>query len=125
MAWLKDEAPAADRMTDWWARSQRGEIDLLISVVNLAEVFYLTARRKGLPAAEEILAHLRQRPLECLPAPDSLVWEAARLKARYPLSLADAFAAATARRIGCPLATGDPELRPLEADGLLTLDWAA
>lgn len=125
IAWLKDERPAADRMADLWQRAAEGEIRLAASVINVGEVFYLTAKKRGLEAAEGLLAHLRSRPLEMLPASESLVWEAARLKARYPIAYADAFAVATAIRLGCPLATGDPELRPLESDGLLKLEWVA
>ncbi len=125
VAWLKDHRPAADHVADLWRQASEGEIRLLISIMNLGEVFYLTARAKGIPAAEALLEHLRARPLESLPAADSLVLEASRLKARYPISYADAFAVATAMRVDCPLSTGDPELRRLEADGLLRLDWAA
>jgi ribonuclease VapC len=124
VAWLKDQNPGADYMASLWAQAERGELRLVVSILNIGEVFYLTARQKGVEAAEKLLAHLRERPLEFLPVPDSLVIEAARLKASYPIAFGDAFAAATAIRLSCPLATGDPELRRLEADGLLTLDWA-
>ena len=124
VAWLKDQNPGADYMAGLWAQADRGELRLVVNILNIGEVFYLTARKKGVEAAEKLLAHLRERPLEFLPVPDSLVLEAARLKARYTIALGDAFAAATAMRLRCPLATGDPELRRLEADGLLSLDWA-
>jgi ribonuclease VapC len=41
---------------------------------------------------------------------EKLVLEAARLKARFPISYADAFAVATARAEGGPVLTGDPEI---------------
>ncbi len=125
VAWLKDQLPAADRMAELWARATRGEVRLLMSLINLGEVLYLTGKKRGWPAAGELLAHLRARPLEFLSVPDGLVLEASRLKATYPISYADAFAAATAMQLGCPLATGDLELRRLEADGLLAVEWAA
>ena len=40
--------------------------------------------------------------------------EAARLKARASIALADCFAAATAAAHGVPLLTGDPELIELD-----------
>ena len=124
VAWLKDQPPGAERMEDLWAEAARGEVRLSASVVNIGEVFYLTAKRKGMSAAEELLGHLRGRPLEFLSAPDALVFEAWRLKAQYPISLADAFAAAAAMKVKCPLVTGDPELRALASDGVLKLEWA-
>jgi predicted nucleic acid-binding protein len=48
------------------------------------------------------------------------IWEAALLKAKYPIAYADAFAAALAQKYGCPLLTGDPEFRAIPD---LELDW--
>jgi len=47
--------------------------------------------------------------------------EAARLKATYPLSFADCFAAATAIRERAALVTGDPEFKKLGK--AVTIDW--
>jgi uncharacterized protein len=123
LAWLKDQAPGADQMERLWQSAADGRMELLANVINIGEVFYLTARRKGQAAADELLTHLRSRPLQFLPASDRLVFEAARLKAAYAISYADAFAAATAMRAQSRLVTGDPEFRPLEKDGLLQLEW--
>jgi hypothetical protein len=41
---------------------------------------------------------------------ESLVLEAARVKAVHPVSCADAFAVATARLEHAPIVTGDPEI---------------
>jgi len=49
------------------------------------------------------------------------VIEAARLKATYPLSFADCFAAATAIRERGALVTGDPEFKKLGKT--VTIDW--
>ncbi len=124
VAWLKDQHPAADRMAKLWERAGRGEIRLLMSMISLGEILYLTGRKKGWSAAGELLAHLRTRPLELLSVSDGVVLEASRLKASYLISYADAFAVATAWQAGCPVATGDPELRPMEAAGILALEWA-
>ena len=51
---------------------------------------------------------------------------AATIKARYPISYADAFAVATAIRHDAPLVTGDPELRATPAnEKALKLEWIA
>jgi len=124
LAWLKDQAPGADKMDELWHAAATRKVELSASMVNIGEVFYLTARNKGLDAAEELLGHLHTRPLQFVSASDRLVIEAARLKAAYPISYADAFAAATAMRARCPLVTGDPEFRALEKDGVIRLQWA-
>ncbi|MEW5989188.1 MAG: PIN domain-containing protein [Chloroflexota bacterium] len=43
------------------------------------------------------------------------------MKAAYPLSYADAFAAALAQELKATLVTGDPEFRPLIA--LIAIEW--
>ncbi len=42
------------------------------------------------------------------------------LKAKFPISYADSFAAALAQKHECPVVTGDPEFRAI-AD--LAIDW--
>ncbi len=51
------------------------------------------------------------------------MFAAARLKAGFKMSFADAFAAATAMELNAALVTGDPELRALEDAGLVRLEW--
>ncbi|MGA2737670.1 MAG: PIN domain-containing protein [Bryobacteraceae bacterium] len=48
------------------------------------------------------------------------IWNAALLKGLFPISYADAFAAALARKHNCRLVTGDPEFRFVDR---LELDW--
>jgi ribonuclease VapC len=47
--------------------------------------------------------------------------DAARLKARFPIAHADAFAAATAIRMNAVIVTGDPEFHRIEH--LVTINW--
>ncbi len=124
MAWLKDQRPGADTMERLWREAAAGRVRLILNLLNLGEVYYLTAKAKSLAAAARVLDQLRAMPLEIWPVSEALVLEAARLKARFAISYADAFAAATARSAGAPLVTGDPELRKLHRNGILELDWA-
>lgn len=89
---------------------RRGE-KLLLHEINLAEIYYLTIRRAGEERAKAIAEQLLTLPLEVVSTTDEILWRAARLKARYPLSLADAFAAATALERGAQVVTGDPEFK--------------
>ena len=54
---------------------------------------------------------------------EELLLTAAGLKAKYPVSYADSFAAALAMINNCPLLTGDPEFEPLEKQGIVTIEW--
>ncbi len=49
--------------------------------------------------------------------------KAARLKARFPISYADAFAAATAREENAILVTGDRDFKVLEKERIVSVDW--
>lgn len=81
-----------------------------INVVNLAEVYYILGR-KDRKIADEKERNLRSFGLKIVSVRDNALWrEAALLKADHSLSLADAFAAATAKTLKSRLVTGaDPE----------------
>ena len=81
-----------------------------MNVVNLAELYYIL-NRKSKKVAEEKERNVRSFGVKIVPVKDNALWkEAAMLKANHSLSLADAFAAATAKTLKSKLVTGaDPE----------------
>jgi len=109
LAWLKDET-GADFVGAVLADASIGKSWAGICAVNLGEVYYISARERGRAHADAALRYLRHLAWDVLPAPNRLVWEAAKYKARFPISYADAFALACARDQGADLVTGDPEL---------------
>lgn len=95
---------------------------VLINAMNLGEVFYILARSRGTRTAEFFLTNiLPGLPITVLENPLDSVIEAAGLKALYPLSFADCFAATTAIREHATLFTGDPEFKRLEK--AIDIDW--
>jgi ribonuclease VapC len=124
LAWLKDQHPGAEAMELLWRTAAAGRVRLILNLINLGEVYYLSAKAESLAAAGRVLKELRAMPLEVWPVSEELVMKAAELKARFPISYADAFAAATAIAASAPLVTGDREFRRLERAGLLKLEWA-
>ena len=114
LAYLKQESPADLRVMALLEQAGQGTVRLLISIINLGEVYYSVGRARGESFAGRILAELRLLPLEILPAGEAIVFAAARWKMRHPISYADAFAAATAEQFGAILVTGDPELVALK-----------
>jgi len=123
MAWLKGQEPAAQRVRVLLDAAHSREQKLVMNIVNLGEVFYLSVKTKNLAFGERVLENLQSR-LKIVSASDELVMRAAALKARHPISYADAFAAATAILSGVPLITGDPELQAMsENEDALKLEW--
>jgi predicted nucleic acid-binding protein len=96
-----------------------------MTLINLGEVAYILEREQGVATADSVFADLlaEQRPdgsppIRWLPVDQSLVRNAASLKARGRLSYADAFAAAAAGLLACPVMTGDPEFAAAETLGI-------
>ena len=123
LAWLLGEKPAAQKVRKALAAAAEGEVALSMSMVNVGEVYYLLAKRSGSTEAEEFLADFATMPIHArVPSAGDIV-EAARLKAQFPISYTDAFAVQTALAESGPLVTGDPELRVVEAAGVVRLEW--
>ncbi|RZN36880.1 MAG: type II toxin-antitoxin system VapC family toxin [Methanophagales archaeon ANME-1-THS] len=87
----------ADIVEDLLRRIQRKEEKGFLNIVNLTEFYYILYRRA--PAlADEKVHNLRVYGLQIVPLADNAVWrEAGKIKGEHAISLADAFAAATAR----------------------------
>ena len=117
---LKGER-GANRVQTYLEAAHRKKLALFLNMINAGEVFYVTYRNEGEMRAFETWGLVKNFPVEIIQNDERLVLEAAHLKGRYPLSYADAFAAATALRNEAVLVTGDPEFRPLSK--LFQIDW--
>lgn len=102
-------------------KSAKQLLDKFISVINLGEIVYMTQRRFGNNKKVEILGRVHQLGFNILPAPDSLVYKAAELKAEYPISYADCFALSCALEHSATLVTGDPEFKKVVH--LVNIQW--
>ena len=94
---------------------------LLMNEINIGEVYYVTAKDRSVDRAEDFLHRLETLPI--LPVSNFFadVLEAARIKARFPISYADAFVVATAVRMNAAIVTGDPEFQVVPH--LVTIVW--
>ncbi len=120
LAWLLDQ-PAASRVEGLLDRAEAGKLQLSMSWMNVGEVYSMAARKLGALEAEEFHSRLPSLPVRLVLPDAAEVIQAAKLKARYRISYADAFAAALAMRENAALVTGDPELRALGE--VVTVDW--
>ncbi len=96
---------------------------LLLSDINWGEVYYITLRNYGEAALQKTLGWMDAMGFQMVHPTRERIQAAARIKARFPVSYADAFAIAAAREFGCPVVTGDPEFRQVERAGMVKLLW--
>ena len=98
--------PGGRKVEKCLTRIMKGELKGYLNVINLAELYYILYRKS--PAlAEEKEQNLRNYGLEIVPVDDDELWrEAAKIKARHSLSLADAFTVATAKIEKASMLTG-------------------
>ena len=115
MAYLEDE-PAAERIADIIADANDDGTPLLMTVVNLGEVWYIIAREASEAEAERSVTEIRHLGIRIVDADWTLTREAAGFKARHKMSYADGFAAALAKQEKAQLVTGDREFACLEQD---------
>jgi predicted nucleic acid-binding protein len=98
-----------DQVKMYLERVQGREIEGLLNIVNLTELYYVLYR-KSPKVAEEKEANLRAYGVKMLPVSDGKLWkEAGKIKGEHAVSLADAFAVATAKVEKAKLVTGRDE----------------
>jgi predicted nucleic acid-binding protein len=120
LEWISGRQPASDLVGALLSEAVEGRVKLLMSAINVGEVYYFLRKHHS-----EALANFWRESSQTLPATIEVptaedIWNAALLKAEFPIAYADAFAAALAQKYNYPLLTGDPELRRVDA---LELDW--
>lgn len=95
-----------------------GERDdpLHMTEVNYAEVKHMVIRKDGAARWEGIARDLPALPIEFHAADRELADAAADFKSRFRLSLADAFAAALAKKLKADLVTGDAEFKAVDKE---------
>jgi predicted nucleic acid-binding protein len=113
MAYWRDEA-GADKVEALLRQAALGAVDLAMSAINVGEVAYVTERKRGENYSRQVLAFISEAPIRIYEATYARVLAADHLKARYPISYADAFAAALAEELNAVLLTGDPEFKAVE-----------
>lgn len=123
IGFLENE-PFSDRIENLLRASKAGECSLYLHALQLGELYYITFREHGEKNADLAYARIKSFPILLIDKiEETLLLAAAALKARFPVSYADAFAAALAKIINCPLITGDPEFQSIEKAGHIRIEW--
>jgi predicted nucleic acid-binding protein len=120
LAYLGGERGVA-RVREILAGSAQGQFRAYLSLTSLGEVLYIIERERSLPKAQQALAAIEQLPLEILPASRDAVLAAAHVKARFPLSYADAFVVAGAQEHDATILTGDRAFAAVQS--LVRIEW--
>jgi ribonuclease VapC len=120
MAFFEDE-PGADLVRDLILKAEENKVNLLISVVNLGEVWYSIARTNSPEVADQYIGEVNGMAIEVVDVDWQLTRQAAAFKFNGNISYGDCFAAALAKLKKAELVTGDKEFKPLE--GEIKISW--
>jgi ribonuclease VapC len=120
IAYFRDE-PGAEIMESLLVTAGKKDNPLHMTDVNYAEVKYSIVKKDGAEAWAEAAKILQGLPIDFHPTNRALADTAADFKARFKISLADAFAAALAKEKKADLITGDPEFKALEKE--IKISW--
>lgn len=119
VAFLREE-PGSEMVRKILEKAAERDTPVHMTEVNYAEAQYIIRRREGDGAWAAIARELPVMPIEFHPVDRRLADVAAEYKAKYKLSMADAFAAALAKDKKAELVTGDPEFKALEKEVKIT-----
>jgi ribonuclease VapC len=113
MAFFEDE-PGADFVRGLIHKAVEGDTSLLMTVVNLGEVWYSIARNNSPEIADQYVHEIKGMGIEIVEVDWNLTRQAALFKVGGNISYADCFAAALAKLKKAELVTGDKEFKLLE-----------
>ncbi len=105
--------PGAGTIERLFREAHRSQTTLMISAVNLGEVFYWIWFNKGETSARQAITDLRLLPLQIIPVDLPLALKAGELKAVHKIPYADAVAAALAFVQNATIVTSDRDFEKL------------
>ncbi len=114
LAMLFKEEPAAAQVSMLFEGPAVSPMDIHMSWINMGEVYYRLAFKRGRSEADSVLSYMLLLPIKLHEPSQKDILNAAIFKSKYRLSYADAFAVALADEIDAIIWTGDPEIIALE-----------
>jgi len=114
IAYLEDEL-SAPQVENILVDSLQKGTQLLMTSVNLGEVWYNVARTYSIQTADQAIKDIKSLRVEIAPADWDLTYLAAQFKSSAKIAYTDCFAAALASIQGAELVTGDPEFHQFES----------
>ncbi|MDD2920840.1 MAG: type II toxin-antitoxin system VapC family toxin [Anaerolineales bacterium] len=120
MAFFEDES-GADFVRGLLQKAMESDTNLMMSVVNLGEIWYSIARSNSPEIADQYIHEIKGMGIEIVEVDWTLTRQAAAFKSGGNISYADCFAAALAKLKKAELVTGDKEFKQLE--GEIKISW--
>lgn len=120
MTFFEDE-PGADFVRGLIHKAVESDTSLLMTVVNLGEIWYSIARNNSPEIADQYVHEIKGMGIEIVDVDWNLTRQAAVFKSGGNISYADCFAAALAKLKKSELVTGDKEFKSLE--GEIKISW--
>ena len=115
MAFFENE-PSADQVEKIITEAHATDTSLLMSVVNVGELWYNVARGYSADAADKVIRELHALKVEVIDADWEITKQAAQFKVKGKIAYADCFAAALTKLRKAELVTGDNELKQVEGE---------
>lgn len=116
---LRDDEPGADQVADILYQAQQAKALCFGCFMSLMEVFYRVWKDEGEHNGRLAYQQCLTLPIDWIHEDKPLLEKAAAIKATYPLSLADAWIAASAMAQDAVLVHKDPEFTALSARQLV------
>jgi len=115
-AWfaLIEDEEGTDRVQSIIETVSSGSVQILVSFMSFMEVFYITLQERDIEEAETRVRLIESLPITRVESTIPLSIAAGRLKAKYRISVADAWVAALAQDRNAILVHKDPEFEQVE-----------
>ena len=120
MAFFEDEQ-GADFVRGLIQKAVESDTNLLMSVVNLGEVWYSIARTNSPETADQYVHEIKGMAIEIVDVDWTLTRQAAAFKVNGNISYGDCFAAALAKNRKAELVTGDKEFKVMQDE--IKISW--
>jgi predicted nucleic acid-binding protein len=121
LGYFLDE-PSAETVAEILELARNNEVKVYMSWINVGEVYYIIQRRYGKQTAIKLIENLKAWPIELVEASYEHVIVSGDIKAKYPMSLGDSYAAALTVSVRGVLLTADEEFKQLE-DCIIKIKW--
>ncbi len=120
LAYFENEI-SADIVKDLLHQALDQKIELMLCAINLGEIYYITYREIGKIEGDNCLNIINILPIHIITPDLELILQAAEIKAKYPISYADAFLVALGVKQNAIIVTGDPEFKRVE--NIISIKW--
>jgi uncharacterized protein len=124
IAYLFDEK-GADIFEDLLIQARNNQIEMVMHIINLGEVYYDILKRNDSTTARETYKYIRQLPIRFEDRiNDQMIYKVGEFKTNFRMSYADSFAAAQTILLNGELLTTDhKEFEPLKQSNAIKINW--